>query len=146
MTALSLPAPSDTSILSSASAWTTVRGKPSRMKPFPHSGVLMLSLMMPITMSSDTRPPDSMTALAFLPISVPDEGAASDGRCAYTWQCRVVCGASGCPRPPDQRRSRGAMPTQDHWSVVCGRRPAYRQRRQRAGGRPWRGGTASAAP
>ena len=43
------PTPSEVSIPSSFSACTTVRGKPSRMKPLPQSGVEMLSLMMPIT-------------------------------------------------------------------------------------------------
>ena len=71
ITASILPSFSVSSISPSISACGTVRGKPSRMKPFAHSGDLMLSLMIPTTMSSPTRPPDSIKAFAFMPISVP---------------------------------------------------------------------------
>ena len=49
---------------SSACAWATVRGKPSRMKPLAASSCLIRSLMMSITIWSETRPPPSITALA----------------------------------------------------------------------------------
>mmetsp|Transcript_6531 Transcript_6531/g.20579 ORF Transcript_6531/g.20579 Transcript_6531/m.20579 type:complete len:237 (-) Transcript_6531:88-798(-) len=61
---------------SSILACSTVRGKPSRMNPWPQSASAMRSLMMPTTMSSPTRPPLSMTLLALLPTSVPAATAA----------------------------------------------------------------------
>mmetsp|Transcript_22516 Transcript_22516/g.51881 ORF Transcript_22516/g.51881 Transcript_22516/m.51881 type:complete len:204 (+) Transcript_22516:678-1289(+) len=80
-----LPAPSDTSISSSFSACGTVRGKPSRIKPLLHSGAPMLSLMMPITISSETSPPASITAFAFCPISVPAATAARSRSPVARW-------------------------------------------------------------
>lgn len=38
-------------------AWTTVLGKPSRMKPFWHDGFFIASSMMPTTKSSETSSP-----------------------------------------------------------------------------------------
>lgn len=64
------------SISSSFSACETVRGKPSRMKPFLHSGFTRFSLMRPTRISSDTSWPASMMGLAILPISDPDATAA----------------------------------------------------------------------
>ena len=63
------------SIASSASAWASVRGKPSSRKP-ADKPLFMRSSIMPSTISSDTSPPASMIALAFLPSSVP---AATSG-------------------------------------------------------------------
>jgi len=59
------------SISSSIRACSIVLGKPSRMKPCLQSSAFILSLMMPTTISSDTKPPLSITALAFSPISLP---------------------------------------------------------------------------
>ena len=42
-------------------ACSTVRGKPSKMKPFAQSGMAMRSLMIFTTISSDTSPPLSIT-------------------------------------------------------------------------------------
>ena len=60
------------SMSSKALAWATVRGKPSKMKPLEQSAALTRSLMIPITILSLTSCPASMTAFAFLPISVPE--------------------------------------------------------------------------
>lgn len=43
-------------------AWTTVLGKPSRMKPFWHDGFFIASSIMPTTKSSETSSPWKMTA------------------------------------------------------------------------------------
>src|SRR5208337_3695351 len=69
-----LPRPIST--VSNASAWGTVRGKPSRIKPFWQSGCARRSLMMPMTTASGTSLPASMYSLAFRPISVPALTAA----------------------------------------------------------------------
>ena len=59
-----------------ASACATVRGKPSRMKPRRASSSSMRSDTMPTTISSETRSPASITALARMPIGVPAVTAA----------------------------------------------------------------------
>ena len=46
------------------------------MKPLLASGSPMRSLMMPMTISSDTSAPDSITAFALSPIGVRDATAA----------------------------------------------------------------------
>mmetsp|Transcript_95271 Transcript_95271/g.275329 ORF Transcript_95271/g.275329 Transcript_95271/m.275329 type:complete len:216 (-) Transcript_95271:17-664(-) len=61
---------------SKALACSTVLGKPSKTKPFAQSGFAILSAIMPQTISSETRPPDSMTAFACFPTSVPSATAA----------------------------------------------------------------------
>ena len=61
---------------SSFLACSTVRGKPSRMKPDVQSGSLIRSAMMPHTMSSVTSAPASIAALACLPTAVPAATAA----------------------------------------------------------------------
>lgn len=43
-------------------AWTTVLGKPSRMKPFWHDGFFMASSIMPTTKSSETSSPWKIVA------------------------------------------------------------------------------------
>mmetsp|Transcript_14436 Transcript_14436/g.60227 ORF Transcript_14436/g.60227 Transcript_14436/m.60227 type:complete len:208 (+) Transcript_14436:237-860(+) len=70
------PSPVLVSISSSIFACSSVRGKPSRMKPPWQSDSVMRSRMIPTTISSLTRPPDSITAFAFRPTSVPAETAA----------------------------------------------------------------------
>lgn len=75
------------SMSSSFSAWGTVRGKPSRMKPFLQSLLLASSdLIMPIIMSSETRPPASMIFLAALPSSVCFETWARSMSPVARWQ------------------------------------------------------------
>ena len=56
---------------SSASACGTVRGKPSRMKPFAASGCSTRWPSMRMMMSSDTSCPASITAFASRPIGEP---------------------------------------------------------------------------
>ena len=53
---------------------TTVRGKPSKMKPVRHSGVLMLSAISPTTISSDTSAPASIASLACTAAGPPVRG------------------------------------------------------------------------
>jgi hypothetical protein len=54
-------------VKSSIFACSTVRGKPSRMKPPLQSSSVILSLITEMTSSSLTRPPDAITSLACLP-------------------------------------------------------------------------------
>src|SRR6185369_13510437 len=70
---LSFPFPT---ILSSFSAWTSVRGKPSRMKPFCASDFASRSLMMPSIRSSGTSAPEAMIGAACRPSSVPSATAS----------------------------------------------------------------------
>ena len=55
----------------SESACATVLGKPSSKYPFLQSCDLILSFTIAIIISSETRPPASMTFFAFRPIGVP---------------------------------------------------------------------------
>ena len=59
--------------LSNALAWATVRGKPSKIKPFACLLESSLLLIMPITTSSGTNKPSSISFLASRPSSVPIE-------------------------------------------------------------------------
>ena len=61
---------------SSILACSTVRGNPSRMKPPSQSASLIRSAMIEITRLSLTRPPDDMTAIAWVPTSLPAATAA----------------------------------------------------------------------
>jgi hypothetical protein len=61
---------------SSASAWGTVRGKPSRTNPSAASSVWSRSAITPMITSSGTRSPRSMYSSACLPTSVPSLTAA----------------------------------------------------------------------
>ena len=56
---------------SSASAWPTLRGKPSSRKPSCAASLSTHSRITPMMTSSGTRSPLSMYSLAFWPSSVP---------------------------------------------------------------------------
>ena len=68
-----------------ASACSTVRGKPSRMKPFLQSGFARRSFTIPIVTSSGTSFPASMQAFACLPSSVPSFTAARNMSPVEIW-------------------------------------------------------------
>ena len=61
---------------SSASAWASVRGKPSKISPCRPAAPSSCSAISPMTMSSLTRSPRAMMAAALLPSSVPEDLAA----------------------------------------------------------------------
>ncbi len=61
---------------SRACACARLRGKPSRMKPFRVSACARRSWIIARTISSDTKRPDSMAALACKPRGVPSLTAA----------------------------------------------------------------------
>mmetsp|Transcript_22859 Transcript_22859/g.38201 ORF Transcript_22859/g.38201 Transcript_22859/m.38201 type:complete len:241 (+) Transcript_22859:241-963(+) len=68
----------------SASACARVRGKPSKMKP-PFLSPSSCSRIRPITISSVTSSPRSMTSATFLPISVPEVFAARSMSPVESW-------------------------------------------------------------
>ena len=55
------------------------------MKPFFASGSAIRSAMIPMTISSETRPPASITALAFSPTGVPAATAARSMSPVDSW-------------------------------------------------------------
>src|SRR6476646_2339206 len=68
--------PSPTSISSSATAWGSVRGKPSRSTPALVSAPPRRSLNIAMIRSSETRSPRAITAFASSPSGVPSRTAA----------------------------------------------------------------------
>mmetsp|Transcript_14054 Transcript_14054/g.46875 ORF Transcript_14054/g.46875 Transcript_14054/m.46875 type:complete len:206 (+) Transcript_14054:357-974(+) len=75
-TTIETASPVSESRASSARAWASVRGKPSRMKPFAQSAARMRSSMMPITSASETSSPRFITLSASTPTGVPSATAA----------------------------------------------------------------------
>ena len=65
------PRPLSSMAFSSASACSTLRGKPSSRKPSAHSGPSMQSRIIRMITSSGTSSPRSMYSLACLPSGVP---------------------------------------------------------------------------
>ncbi len=98
------------------SACLTVRGKPSSRKPFLHSGACRLSLMMPTTMSSLTR---------------PARHGAGAGQPAAIGPLAARRALDPHLRRPSRSWPRGPSASRWRW--------------RRAACRPWRGGTGSTA-
>ena len=77
------------SIASTASAWFSVRGYPSRMKPSAQSAWSIRSETIALTMSSETRLPESITALAFSPTS--DWAVTAARSMSPVESCGILC-------------------------------------------------------
>src|SRR5882724_2017866 len=96
------------SISSSALAWASVRGKPSRMKPLAASGWAMRSWIRPTISASGTSSPFSMMPLAFLPSSLPEATAARSMSPVESWtrprSCCRRCAWVPLPAPGGPRR------------------------------------------
>src|SRR5229473_6304181 len=102
--------PVSASIWSSALAWASVRGKPSRMKPLAQSACAIRSRIRPTISASGTSSPFSMMPLAFLPSWLPEATAARSMSPVESWtrprsRCRS-CAWVPLPAPGGPRRMR----------------------------------------
>src|SRR6478735_8239672 len=108
-----MPRPSSASVESSAWAWASVRGKPSRMNPPSVSGADRRSRNMPMITSSGTRSPRAMISLATRPSSLPSRTASRSMSPVAMWgsPCSGATRAAWVPLPapggPMKIRSRG---------------------------------------
>src|ERR1700704_2165567 len=100
--------PVSASIWSSALAWASVRGKPSRMNPPAQSGCAIRSRIRPTISASGTSSPLSMMPLDFLPSSLPEATAARSMSPVESWTrprpCCRSCAWVPLPAPGGPRR------------------------------------------